>query len=342
MASRISNKGLLDKCKEFVQADVSKQSLDESLKAAIVTACREICRLDGDNPLAWLRGSYDNLYTRVYGEVSSVTQASPGVFDVDSLDDDITGHGFIDKDIIFLTGLSDDSMDELNDRFYRVNYVNTTTFSLLNLDGQNAVSTASLDEYDSGGYVYHAGILIPTTTIHPSGGNAWERWTIGDVWKVLIDGIPMEPISEDAALSDGEYLRPTSRPTRFRYWRNDYQGFDPSNTEHFLMFYPPASDRYYMRVFYEKSYPDPSEWTSTAYPPHVPEVHDAIWHRALKIMTTNTEKQRRESKDGRLMGKIEILYAQHWMQQVKDDEVMIVNLSRRMLGGRPSKRGFSA
>lgn len=340
MATRMSNKTLLDTCKRFIVADPGVvQSVDDLIIDAIITANREICHID-DVPLAWLRGSYDNLYTRYYGQISGITKAAPGVVTGESLDDDVTGHGFTDKDIIYMAGLGDDSMDELNQRLYRLNYVDATTFSLLNVDGQYAVDTSSLDTWSAGGYFYHAGIYLPTSTIHPTGGNTWDRWEIGDIYNVTFNNFPSHPISEEEALSERKWMLP-GHPERWRYWRNDYQGF--GSTEHYLMFHPFPSQRYNIRIFFEKSYPDPSIWTDKAYLPHPGEISDFIWHRALKVLIGQAEKMKRASTDGRsLMGRIEVLYGQVWSNKVEEDKVSIINLSRKMLGSRPSSRNFRA
>lgn len=345
MATRISNKALLDKCGEFIKADPATQSLDNLIKAALVSAehqIRDHIWEPSGPPLAWLRGTYDNLFTRYNCEVTAATQANPGVFTAESLDVDVTGHGFTDKDLVYAMTFGDDSMDELNERFYRLNSVSSTTFSLLNVDGQYAVDTSSLDAWSTGGYFYHAGLLIPATTIEPSSGNAWEQWKIKDVFSVTFDSYPAEPITEGQVLADARWMRPGGQPVRWNYWRNDYQGFGSS--EHYLRFYPPTSQRYNIRIFFEKSYPDMTVWDSdTTYPPHPAEVHDCIWRRALSLLTTNAEKQRRESKDGsRLMGQIEVMYAQHWKMEAIKDERFITSLSRKMLGTKQSSQGFTA
>lgn len=344
MSDRMSNKELLGKCREFIKADPVTQSLDEIIKAALISSERQIRELD-NVPLAWLRGTYDNLFTRYNCEVTAVTKANPGVFTADSLDEDVTGHGFTDKDLVYGMAFGDDSMDELNERFYRLNYASATTFSLLNIDGQYAVDTSSMDAWSSGGYFYHCGLLIPATTIEPSSGNAWEKWKIKDVFAVTFDSYPAEPITEGQVLADPTWMRPGGQPFRWNYWRNDQQGF--GSTEHFLRFFPPTSQRYNIRIFFEKSYPDIKEWTGKGYPPHPGEIHDCIWRRALSLLATNAERARRESKPsdtqaGRLMGQIEVLYAQHWKTEAAKDEFFIKRLSRRMLGSKPSQQGFSA
>ena len=77
--------------------------------------------------------------------------------------------------------------------------------------------------------------------------------------------------------------------------------------------------------------------SSPPYPPHPAEVHDAIWHRALFNLSTNAERAKRESSNGtRMMGMVEVQFAKLWMQKTFEDELMIINLSRSLLGDRAS------
>jgi len=344
MATRLSNKDLKEKCRRFLLADPASEALDGVLEDALAQAELEIRRLGKTAPLAWLRGEYSNLFTRVYGTVQSVTQADPGVFDIDSLDSDITGHGLSEDDILYAMGFADDSMDELNNRMFRVKYINSTTVSLETIDAFDEIDTSGLDAYDSGGYAYHCGIKLPTTSIEPgSTVDASYRWMIGNVYGVCFDSLPADPIDEFSVISNPEtWLASPGTPVRWRYWRNDLATFDSASAEHFVLFYPPCGSKHNIQVFYEKEYPTLSVWDANTYPPHIPEVHDAIWHRALSNMVGNAERQRRESKDGRLMGQIEVAFAQRWIAQALRDEQMVLSLSRSMTGTKASHRGMSA
>ncbi|KKL27768.1 hypothetical protein LCGC14_2381850 [marine sediment metagenome] len=115
--------------------------------------------------------------------------------------------------------------------------------------------------------------------------------------------------------------------------------------DHFVMFHAPASSAHNIIINIEKSYPDLSVWKGNVFPPHPPEVHDFIWHRALANMITLHEKQRREVRDSErptMMGKIEILSAQTWLRKRAEDELAIKALSKQMLGEQPSTKGLSA
>jgi hypothetical protein len=336
MTTAISNKALLEKCGEFIKADPTTESLDQLIKDALITANREINNCDS-LPLAWLRQSYNELFTRTYAEISAITQANPGVITAESMDDDISNdHGFYDDDIIYIAGI--DGMDELNYRLFRATRASATTLTLKQLDNQIAIDTSSYDEYSSGGYIYHCGIVIPHSTIQPS--NSWE---IKRVFDVTFDLKPAHIISEEAVNSDLVWLTPSGRPQRWRYLRYYYT--DMTSPTHFLLFYPPTQNRYNIGITFEITYPDLSTWNDSTYPPHPPEVHDYIWHRALANLATNAERQRREIREGNrpvMMGQIEVLYAQHWQGKKIEDEIAIKNLSRSMLGSQPTTRGWSA
>lgn len=339
MSTAISNKALLERCREFVVADPTRQGLDAAIKNALISASREIFTLGGFQPLAWARQEYDELFTRAVAEISAITKANPGVITADSLDPDLSSdHGFQTGDIAFIRGI--DGMDRLNDRYFLATRASATTLTLTQLDGQNAINTTDYDTYNGGGAVYHAGIKIPASTLEPSTGN--YQWKIKRIWKALFDSQPADPIAEEAVKSDTSLNMPGGRPQRWMYWRHSYD--DPSSYDHYIRFWPFSNNRYNIQINIEKSFPDLSNWTSaTVYPPHPPEVHDFIWHRALANLVSNTEKQRRESPDGRsIMGKVEILYAQKWIAQVAQDELVIRNLSKQMLGEMPTARGWSA
>lgn len=350
MPTAMSNKDLLEKCRRFILADPTSEAVDELIKDALITANREISDVD-TIPLAWNRETYDELFTRVYAAISDITEADPAVITADSLDPDLSSdHGFQNDDIVMIEGVAGDDVEDyyMNRRLFRATRASATTLTLQWLNDQDNISSSAYGAYESGGYVYHAGILIPKTTIEPTvAADAQNRWKIKRIYDVMFDLKPADPISEEAALSDPKWLTPCSRPQRWRYERYAYGAMDFSDAVHTLFFYPPTAQRYNIRIFIEKEYPDLSVWTSAVYPPHPPEVHDYIWHRALANLATNSERARRESKwkeeeAGRFSSSIEVLYAQMWRQKAAADEAALIRLSRRMGGNQASTRGFSA
>jgi hypothetical protein len=338
----ISNKALLDKCREFIVADPSSQAVDRLIKDALVTANREIFTIDGSTPLAWARESYDELFTRANAEISAVTAANPGVITADSVDTDLSSdHGFQDDDVVYIDGI--DGMDRLNRRTYLGTRASATTLTLTQLDGTNVIDTSGYDAYSAGGKVCHVGFVLPKASIEPTAAQISTesyRWTIKRVWDVTFDGHPARPISEEKARDMSLLDHAGGRPKFWRYQKY-YRG-GPDSLSHLLLWYGWPSAKYNVSVHIEKQYPDLSEWAGAVYPPHPEEIHDCIWHRALKNLATNAERQRRESTEGRLMGQIEVLYAQVWTQKAAEDEAMIKRLSRNMLGEMPHYGGTRA
>ena len=340
MSTGLSNKDLLEKCKRFIQADPAGQGLDDIIKDAIITAEREIRDVD-IVPLAWLRGSYDELFTHYCADISAVTQADPGVFSAESQDPDGTDdeHGFDDDDIVYLCGLGD--MLNVNDRIYRLQDVDDETFTLEWLNSQDAIVTTNYEEYASGGQVYHMGRKLPATTIEPTAAlesTASYRWKIGRVFNVTFDLYPTDFISEDQVANDRRWFGSTGRPRKVRYWKQYYTSMTESTVEHYLMWYGPTNNKYNIGIHFTKDYPNISVWNTSTYPPHPPEIHDYIWHRALANLITVAERQRREYKPementrGFINTRIEVLYAQQWLSKQAQEEDKIINLSRKMLG----------
>jgi hypothetical protein len=196
MSTGISNLDLINKCGEFIKSDAQTEFLDANIKNALITANREICTIDKQNPLAWMRETYDELNTKYHAEISAITQASPGVITADSLNPDLgTDHGFATGDLIHILGIS--GMERLNFRTFRATRASATTISLTQLDGKNAINTTATtdpetyEEYDSGGYIYHAGITIPYASIEPTAAQETTesyRWKIKRVWDVSRQG----------------------------------------------------------------------------------------------------------------------------------------------------------
>lgn len=334
MATGITNLGLLNKCKRFILTDPTVEAEDELIQDALITANRELYDIDS-MPLAWMRETYNELFCRYYAEISAITAAGPGVITCDSLDPDIgTAHGFETDDIVYIDGLGD--VERLNHRLFRAIDASDTTITLEQLDGQNAIDTTNYEAYVSGGYIYHAGILIPHTTIEPT-----SSWTIRRIFAVSFDMNPADPLSEESAKADkSTWFEQKGRPRGWRHLKYSYG--TPDSIEHFLLFNPPASSRKYnIEIGIEKEYPDLSTWTDAVYPPHPNEVHDAIWHRALANLAYNAERQKRQT-DQRVNTRIEIRHAENWKLKSLEDENRIKNLSRNLLGFSPHSRGFSA
>jgi len=332
MPTPISNLSLLDKVKRKILADPTSEAVDDAIKDAIITAEKEIRDIDMV-PLAWLRESYDQLFTRYYAAISAITQADPGVITAESVDPDLSSdHGFQSGDIVYIDGIY--GMERLNRRLFRATRASATTITLSRMDNQDEIDTSGYEEYDSGGYVYHAGMILTPSNFEPSTGTSDYQWKMGQIFNTTFDLWPTDPITEAEMIGFPAWYLNRGRPLRVHHKRYAYNtDFTDSNVEHILLWGPPSNQKYNIRIEFTKEYPDMATWTSTTYPPHIPEIHDKIWHRALSNMAFDAERQRRESKDGRnLMGMIEVHNANYWMNKAARDEEIIIELNRRMLG----------
>lgn len=329
MATAISNKALLEKCRRFISKDPKDLVIWPLIKDALISANREIINID-TVPLAWLRERYNELFTRAYANISAITQADPCIITAASSDTDITGHGFKADDIIFVDGVK--GMDELNRRFFRVDLIDATTLGLYQINDQVTIVSNNYDAYTSGGKIYHSGIKIPHSAIEPSSGTDY-KWTIKNIFAVTFDSYPATPVTEE--ILDARYISNVGRPDKWRYKRYGYSSLHAS-VEHYLIFNKLADDRYNIDIHIEKGYPDLGTWTTAIYSPHPSEIHDCIWHRALANLTINAEEQRRETKE-RLGQAIEVLYGQHWQRKVLEDEKFIKDFNRNLLGGQPAQ-----
>lgn len=340
----ISTLGLVDKCKRYLLRDSSRIDFDAIIQDALITACRDISALGGSIPLAWNREIYDEIFTRYSAEISAITADSPGVITADSQDPDLTSdHGFQTDDIVYLTRINGtNALHKLNDRFFRAVRIDATTLSLKTLYG-TAVDTTNYETYSAGGVIYHAGVVLPT--IEPSSGTASYNWKIRRLYDVQFDLNPAHPITEEEA--NAKMLHELGgRPCKWRYQQYSPAAFVGADLKHFLFWYGLVNQRFNVRISIEKMYPDIAVWDDATYPPHPGEIHDFIWHRALALLSTHSDynKRRTASKDG--VGdntKIEIANAQFWISQAAVDEVKILDYSNKISGNQAyMSEGMSA
>jgi hypothetical protein len=97
--------------------------------------------------------------------------------------------------------------------------------------------------------------------------------------------------------------------------------------------------RHNIEIHFEKDYPTLSTWNKTTYNPHIADIHECIWKRALYNLATNSERAKRSGKrpgstneDLIANTKIEIQFAEKWTIEAMKDEKKIINLSRKMAG----------
>jgi len=338
----ISNLHLVDRCKRYLLTDMSRTDQDELIQNALITANREISNL-GMMPLEWNREVYDEIFTRYYAVISAITAADPGVITADSVDPDLgTDHGFQTDDIIFIEGINgENQLHRLNSRLFRAVRIDATTLSLKSINGDTEIDTTDYEAYDSGGTIYHAGIVLPASTIEPADATGLDthyEWAIKRVYDVQFDLYPSDPISEAPAQ---RVSQPGGRPSRWRYQQYAYGTF--ASIEHLLFWYNWPGQRYNVKVSLEKEYPDLSDWSEGVYPPCPGQIHEYIWHRALSNLAMDSQKHRRKTKDAGDNTKIEILNANYWIAVSARDEIELFEYSRKLSGRQPyMSEGMSA
>jgi len=341
MASRITTQGLVDKCRRFLIFDRSDNALDALIKDAIISADRELRDCDSF-PLAWDIVPYDGLRTVAYANISDITAADPGVITADSIDSDVTGHGFHNhatiRDIVTIDGL--DEPEELNGRQFLLEYIDADTFSLKTLDGSDAIDTSSMTTYTSGGSVYHSGFVLNTTTILAGAASQWDFKQVLD--SPTFDGHPTDPISEQDVRGSSSWIDVGSarRPIRYRHWQHIANPTTPT-IYHYLFWYPAANDQYNLFFNYQKEVADIATWSASAYPYHPAEVHEALWHGALAKLHGNSKRMERGA-GAAIATQIEVLFAQMWVNEWEKDKIRVRELSRKMLGANTGRRGISA
>ncbi len=341
--NRISTVNLLKKAKQFVVTNPGEKALDPLIKESIIAADRELRTVDFFSPLAWDIQSYNLLRTNIHSTISAITAASPGVFTAASVNSDITGHGFNNhstiRDIVLITGIDavegSGNLEIINDRLFLLEYINATTFSLKSLDGLTDVDTSGYTAYSDGGYMYHAGFVLNTTTIL-TGITTWGFKQI--ISPIRFDNYPADPISEEQVLEqDWLDASHAQRPKKYRYWRNMAS---PTSETHYLFWYPVANQAYNLFFNYEKEIPDISAWNTTTYPFHPGQVHDYLWHGALAHLAGMSQRVIRTAQQ-RISTKVEIMFAQKWIAEWQTDKKKALNFSRKMLGAAGGQSGFS-
>jgi len=215
----------------------------------------EILAVDNMFPLHWLVDFDDTLASKAPSEITDITAADPGVITTDE------AHGLVAGDIISIYNIV--GTTELNNRMFRVNTAPTTTsLTLIDIDGLDAIDTTSLTAYSSGGDIVHRGIPLSTT------GKNVQR-ILRCEWHGQQG---MDPITYDGLEEDTTYWgESTSIPTYY-YHRKKYTTAG-AESNHLLWFYA-ADDAYDLRYWFEMR---PSKLTEDAHVPLLPpQFHYAI------------------------------------------------------------------
>lgn len=218
----------------------------------------EIPFLDDFYPLFWLVDFDDSLNAKNEASISGLTIADPGVITTSA------AHGFVVGDIVSIYGIV--GTTQLNNRTYRVNTTPlTTTLTLIDLDGYDAISTVGMTAWSSGGTIVHRGLSLST------GGK--------DVQTIIKAGFfdyePMTPIGIDEIEANSTWWGDgTSRPTRFQH-RKAFSASGGTLTEvNQLLWFPGCDNAYDLKYWYQKRLARLAAETDIPLMP--PQFHQAI------------------------------------------------------------------
>ena len=357
MATAISNSSLVDKAMRFLTTDVTGDKMLRLLvQEAIINADRDLRTIDEFSPLAWHIGVWDNLRTVPWADISAITAADPAVITAACSNSNITGHGFHDEstdhqDIVLVDGIdsggdrtSNLGMEKINARFYLLNYVDSTTVNLKTIDNLDYLDSSSMYAYDSGGSIYHAGFKINTTLIE---ANVSSEWSFGRIipYGVTIDGYPCHPVGSFDIANRYELrsIGYAQRPKHYYYWQHHQTFGEAAPTiGHYLFLLPPANTEYNVKILFEKVIADLASWDDTHYPPHPAEVHQALWKGALANLVGNAKKAQRQNEKGIIATQVEVLHAQHWLEEWRKEKLRVLNLHRMLLGEKGGMGSISA
>lgn len=336
MGSRISTQELYDRVRRNVVSSDPSDAIAVLIKSAIISADRELHEADPLYPMAWDVALYDEVRTKYPADISAVTQASPGVITAESRDPDVSsGHGFATGDIVAITNVS--GMDELNFRFFQVVYISATTFSLKSLDGLRDISTASYDEYSSGGIIYHHGVILDESAVITGNDGQWSVKRV--LPGVMFDEYPALTINEDEVLRRFSFGA-GGMPTHWRQWRNIVNPTTPTQSLA-LFWYPGPGQDFSVSFRYQREVPDISTWSDTAYPFHPEYVHDFIWRGALAKLIGQVERAKRKTGEFDAV-QMEVQFASYWLSQWEQDKMQAIKFSRELGGFKGGTGGIRA
>lgn len=186
---------------------------------------------DDFHPFYWLVDFDDTLASKAPSVISAITQADPGVITTSA------AHGLAVDDIISIYDIV--GMTELNNRMFAVNAVpSTTTLSLIDIDGLDAIDTTSLTAYSSGGVINQRGTLL-----NPSGKNVQRILECKWHGEKRMSPITIKELEDTTAFWDSS----TSRPSRY-YHRKKYSAAGGENNH--LLWFAGCDAAYDLRYWY--------------------------------------------------------------------------------------------
>jgi len=192
----------------------------------------EMLSADTLYPMFWMVDMDDTQAAVGEMTITAITAADPGVITVDAV------HGLSTSDIVSVYSIV--GTTELNNRTFKVNSVPlTTTLSLIDLDGLDAIDTTSLTAYVSGGKILHRGRSLAVT------GKNVQR-ILNASWH---DEPPMTEITNQELEAETKWWdHNQTRPTRYML-RKKYSTAGVESNQ--LLWFPGSDDAYDLRYWFE-------------------------------------------------------------------------------------------
>ena len=216
-----------------VEGAVKKSaSIRDYIKAVInMVYLSEVMDADDLYPLFWMRKMDDSLAAVAPMTITGISAADPGVITVSAV------HGLSTSDVVSVYGITVGPTG-LNNRTFKVNSVPaTTTLSLIDLGGVDAIDTTLLTAWVSGGTIVHRGRLLNTSGIDVESvlQCAWHGYR------------PMTEITPEEAEEKSKYWdSQSSRPERYLHHKIYTAAGAESN---YLLWYPGADAAYDLRYW---------------------------------------------------------------------------------------------
>lgn len=254
MADFLTFANLVDECERGLkQYGGAKGDL---IKNAInMVYLNEMLTVDNLYPLYWLVDFDDTLTSKAPSVITGITAADPGVLTTKAV------HGLVAGDITSIYTIA--GMTELNNRMVRINSApSTTTLTLIDIDGLDAIDTSAYTTYVSDGVINHRGIPLATT------GKDVQR-ILSCNWH---DEESMTRINEDKLEKDTQWWDDsTELPSRY-YHRKKYTTAGVESNH--LLWFHGADAAYDLRYWFELRPPRLVEDTDVPLLP--PQFHRTI------------------------------------------------------------------
>lgn len=252
MADYLTRAQLVDRIEKGIHATRgSKETLAQYFLDMVYN---EVLSCDPLYPLFWMLRFNDSIRTIAPMDITGISQASPGVVTV--------ANTLSNGDVVTIYNIG--GMTELNGRNAVVTGVNSSQFSLYDMDG-TAIDTSGMTAYTSGGTVHHRGAAIDTS----------PRRIVGAKW-IDESAEGMKPILHDDLEKGTLWTDTIGEPKRFMHQKRFAD--DGTETNRLLWFCAPDAV-YRLRYWYEYEAPRLTEATDVPLLPH--RNHDVLICGAL-------------------------------------------------------------